>query len=130
MFQIQSPSAYRLIQKHFPARSARCFKYKVPRQPRFSIQICPITFELVKSYLDMLKYDGMVGLSCDDTKLFSALHLFWDGEKDKHFLVGSTQGPFKVADPEWIQEVLEYTKKHKTTKVGAKFTIHWNMMAN
>jgi hypothetical protein len=92
MFQIQSPSAYCLIQKHFPARSARCFKYKVSRQPQFSMQICPITFELVKSYLDMLKYNGTVGLSCDDTKLFLALHLFWDGEKDKHFLVGSTQG--------------------------------------
>lgn len=130
MFQIQSPSAYRLIRKHFPARSARSFKYKVLRQPRFPMQICPTTFELVKSYLDMLKYDGMAGLSCDNTKLFSALHLFWDGEKDKHFLVGSTEGPLEVADPEQMKGVLEYAKKHKATKVGAEFIVHKDRMAN
>ena len=85
------------------------------------MQICPATFELVKSYLNMLKYDGMAGLSCDDTKLFSVLRLFWDGEKGKHFLVGSTEGPLEVADPENMREVLEYTKNHKlkATKVSA-----------
>ena len=77
------------------------------------MQICPATFELVKSYLDTLKYDGMAGLSCDDTKLFSVLRLFWDGEKAKHFLIGSTEGPLEVADPEHMREVLEYTKNHK-----------------
>jgi hypothetical protein len=119
MFQIQSPSTYCLIRKHFPVRSARSFRYKVSRQPQFPMEISPTCFELAKSYLDMLKYDGMAGLSCDDTKLFSALCLFWDGEKDKHFLVGYSEGPLEVVDPSQMQEVLENAKKHKATKVGA-----------
>ena len=94
------------------------------------MEICPTSFELAKSYLDMLKYNGMAGLSCDDTKLFSALRLFWDGEKNKHFLVGSTEGPLEVADPEQMREVLEYAKKHKATKVGAGITIHRNMITD
>ncbi|KAG6864122.1 hypothetical protein C0991_012300 [Blastosporella zonata] len=103
--------------EHFPVRTARSFRTKVSRMPRFPATICLQSFQLVKQHLSALGYRGMVGLSCDDSKLFSTFCLYWDGKKGKHFLVGSTEGPLEVPDPEAMREVLEHAKKHKATKL-------------
>ena len=82
------------------------------------MDICDRSFELVVEHLSALGYDGPVGLSCDDTKLFATFRLYWDAEQTSYFLVGGTDGPLRVADPESIKEVIEEAKAQKATKVS------------
>jgi hypothetical protein len=90
---------------------------KEARQPRFPMEICDRTFKLVADHLDALDYDGPVGLSCDDTKLFATFRLYWDKEKDSYVLIGGTDGPLVVKDPDSVQEVIDRAKAQKATKV-------------
>jgi hypothetical protein len=90
---------------------------KESRKPRFPTMICEYTFELAQTHLQSLNYNGPVGLSCDDTKLFSALRLYWDEQEQSHFLIGSTLGPLRVTDVENMKAVLEEARKTKATKV-------------
>lgn len=62
------------------------------------MEICNCTFELVVDHLTALNYTRPVGLSCDDTKLFSSLWLFWDKKKNTCFLIGGVDGPCLVPD--------------------------------
>lgn len=89
---------------------------KESRQPRFPMQICNRTFQIVKDHLAALNHTGPVGLSCDDTKLFSSLRLFWDKEKNTYFLVGGVDGPYRVADPDSVRQVISEGKIKKATK--------------
>lgn len=75
------------------------------------------TFELVSDHLKALNYSGPVGLSCDDTKLFSSLRLFCDSDKDSYFLVGGVDGPYLVADAENVKVVIAEGNIRKATKV-------------
>lgn len=68
--------------------------------PRFPIVICPQSFDLVCSHLKKLGYTGPVGLSCDDTKLSSALHPYWDRDADCYVILGSCGDPIQVSDVE------------------------------
>lgn len=81
------------------------------------MEICDRTFELVADQLTSLNYSGPVGLSCDDTKLFSCLRLYWDAQQHSHFLVGGMNGPVCVADPEQMREVIKEAGIQKATKV-------------
>ena len=87
------------------------------------MEICDRTFELVADHLDALDFKGPVGLSCDDTKLFATFRLYWDKEQDSYVLIGGTDGPLLVADPDLLQEVIDQAKAHKATKVR-QFTNH------
>ena len=75
------------------------------------------TFELVQEHLKSLDYDGPLALSCDDTKLFATFRLFWDENENSHVLVGGTDGPIRVADPDSVREVIKLAKAEKATKV-------------
>ena len=90
---------------------------KEARQPRFPMEIGDCTFELVLDHLKALNYTGPVGLSCDDTKLFSSLRLYWDSDENSYFLVGGVDGPYRVADAESVKEVIAEEKIRKATKV-------------
>jgi hypothetical protein len=81
------------------------------------MEICDRTFQLVEDHLAALNHTGPVGLSCDDTKLFSSLRLFWDKEKNTYFLVGGVDGPYHVADPDSVRQVISEGKIKKATKV-------------
>jgi hypothetical protein len=81
------------------------------------MEISDHTFQLVIDHLTALNYTGPVGLSCDDTKLFSSLHLYWDAEKDAYFLVGGVGGPYCVLDAESVKQVIVEGKIDKATKV-------------
>ena len=81
------------------------------------MEICEWSFKLVEDHLLALEYTGPVGLSCDNTKLFAALRLYWDAEKKAHFLVGGVDGPCRVANPEQVMQVIEDAKIQKATKV-------------
>lgn len=94
---------------------------KESRQPRFPMEICDRTFQLVEDHLAALNHTGPVGLSCDDTKLFSSLRLFWDKEKNTYFLVGGVDGPYRVADPDSVRQVISEGKIKKATKVRYSF---------
>jgi hypothetical protein len=80
--------------------------------------ICDQSFKLVDEHLNALGYDGPVGLSCDDTKLFPAWRLYWDAKKKSHFLVGGLGEPLRVADPEHLKEMIDDAKLAKATKVS------------
>lgn len=81
------------------------------------MDIGPQTFKLVAEHLDVLDYDGPVGLSCDDTKLFATFRLYWDSNEKSYFLVGGVDGPLRVADAENIKQVIQDAKAQKATKV-------------
>jgi hypothetical protein len=136
ILQIHSPRMYESLGKHFPMRTIRNFRcaprfqssyfqltlvshrMKESRQPRFPMEICDRTFQLVVDHLTALNYTGPVGLSCDDTKLFSSLRLYWDAEKDSYFLVGGVGGAYRVADPESVKKVISVGEINKATKVS------------
>lgn len=44
------------------------------QEPWFPFEICDRTFLLVQDYLRDIEYDGLVGLGCDNTKLFKGIH--------------------------------------------------------
>jgi hypothetical protein len=81
------------------------------------MEICEQTFIDVVEHLTALNYAGPVGLSCDDTKLFSSMRLFWDAEKNAYFLIGGADGPRRVINPEEVRAVLSDPKLQKATKV-------------
>ncbi len=82
------------------------------------MEICDRTFELAESHLKKLNYNGPVGLSCDDTQLFSTLKLYWSKTDDCHYLIGATDGPIRVLDPDHMKEVLADAQKKKAPKVS------------
>ncbi|GLB37775.1 hypothetical protein LshimejAT787_0408260 [Lyophyllum shimeji] len=114
---IHSPRTYRALAEHLPTRSERSFRMKEARQPRFPMEICARSFELVVDHLKALDYSGPVGLSCDDTKLFSVMRLYWDSDQDSYFLVGGVGGPLRVADPESVKRVIADAKVQNAPKV-------------
>lgn len=81
------------------------------------MEICNRTFDLVEDHLKSLGHTGPVGLSCDDTKLFSSLRLYWDADQDSYFLIGGVDGPYRVADPESVKNVIAEGKIKQATKV-------------
>ena len=90
---------------------------KEAREPRIPMTICDRTFQLVDEHLGALGYDGPVGLSCDDTKLFPSWRLYWDAKKKYLFLVGGIGEPMHVADPERLKEMINDAELVKATKV-------------
>jgi len=76
------------------------------------------TFELVTEHLNALDYDGPLGLSCDDTKLFATFRLYWDSKEKSYFLVGGVDGPLRVVDAENVKQAIQNAKADKATKVG------------
>src|SRR6266511_3182365 len=93
------------------------YRAKEAYQPQFPIEICSISFNLVANHLQTLDYDGPLALSCNDTKLHTTFHLYWDSKKQAHFLVGSIDGPLLVLDPEVMKEVIDSAKAQKAVKV-------------
>ncbi|KAJ6600652.1 hypothetical protein B0H10DRAFT_2230919 [Mycena sp. CBHHK59/15] len=117
MVRINSPAAYRALQEHLPGRSERSFRAKEARKPRFPMDITDRNFKLVAEHLAALDYNGPVNLSCDDTKLFPSFRLYWDAEKKAHFLLGGSEGPLRVADPESVKQTIEDARAKKATKI-------------
>lgn len=70
------------------------------------MDIGPQTFELVSEHLNALDYNGPLGLSCDDTKLFATFCLYWDSKEGSYFLVGGVNGPLRVADAENVKQAI------------------------
>jgi hypothetical protein len=81
------------------------------------MEICDRSFLLVADHLTALSYTGPVGLSCDDTKLFASLRLYWDSDAKSYFLVGGVDGPYRVPDADSVREVITQGKIQKATKV-------------
>jgi len=81
------------------------------------MEVCEKSFELAADHLQMLKYTGPLALSCDDTKLHATFRLYWDSEKKAHFLVGATDGPLHVLNPDQVKDAIEEAKERKATKV-------------
>ena len=94
------------------------FRINRAREPRFPIGIQDKTFEQIALHLETLKYDGPLGLACDDTQLLAALRPYYDPKDNKHYLLGGTDGPLLLAEPEKIAEVIKQGKIEKATKVG------------
>jgi len=82
------------------------------------MSICDQTFVNVQKYLEGMDYKGPLGLSCDDTKLFATFRLYWNLEKGAHFLIGGTDGPIQVANPESVKKAIVEAKERKATKVS------------
>ncbi|KAJ3554974.1 hypothetical protein NM688_g2825 [Phlebia brevispora] len=106
MCAIMSPEVYRRLRTHFQLPDIRTLKRDQAKLPRFPFLICDRTFDIAQSYLTGLAYDGPVALSCDDTKLHPAYRTCWDPDKQVHMLVGGTDEPLAVANPEELQELL------------------------
>ncbi|KAJ7143457.1 hypothetical protein C8R46DRAFT_1316074, partial [Mycena filopes] len=115
---IHSPRAAKALRQHIPLPTQRNFRQKEAREPRFPMVIDEErTFKLIQDQLAALKYDGPLGLSCDDTKLFPGLRLYNDKIKNADFLVGGVDGPIRVADPEAMKRILADPTIVRGTKV-------------
>jgi hypothetical protein len=90
------------------------------------MEICDRTFQLVEDHLAALNHTGPVGLSCNDTKLFSSLWLFWDKENNAYFLVGGVDCPYRVADPDSVRQVISEGKIKKAMKV-CRYRYYYNL---
>ncbi|KAF5341928.1 hypothetical protein D9611_001095 [Ephemerocybe angulata] len=112
-----SPQAYKALSEHLQMPTIRGMQVKRAREPRFPMDICEDTFNLVAKQLKALGHEGPVALSCDDSKLLDALRLYWDEKDGCHYLVGAAEGKLKVADPDRMKELLEKSEYHKATKV-------------
>jgi hypothetical protein len=117
IIQIHSPRAYEALREYLPMPTRRNLRTKEAHQPQFPMTICDRTFELVADHLQKIGYNGPVGLSCDDTKLFATFRLYWDSDVEEYFLVGATDGPIKVLEPESVRWAIENAKAQKATKV-------------
>ena len=89
---------------------------KEGREPSIPLTICAETFVRAKEYCDALSYSGPIALSCDETKLLSGLHLYWNPVDNTHYLVGSVNGPMKVLDPDQVKDLMG----DSTTILGSK----------
>ncbi|KAG6915324.1 hypothetical protein DXG01_012130 [Tephrocybe rancida] len=98
-------------------RSIRNFCMKESGEPKVPLEIGDQMFQLVADHLGAIEYAGPVGLGCDNTKLFSSLQLFWDSGKKAYSLVGGTEGPVEVVDPEALKEIMVEAKVKKATKI-------------
>lgn len=76
------------------------------------------TFKLAADHLAALDYNGPVGLSCDDTKLFSTFRMYWDANEKADFLVGAVGGPMRVIDPDHMKRIMADPDVIKGTKVS------------
>ncbi|KAG6905164.1 hypothetical protein DXG01_004460, partial [Tephrocybe rancida] len=117
ILKIHCPRLYVTLSEHFPMPAIRTFRAKEARQPRFPTVIEDRNFELVVEHVTSVNYSGPVGSSCDDTKLFSSLRLYWDSNEKCYFLIGGTDGPHRVLDPDDVKQVLAEGKITKATKV-------------
>ena len=79
--------------------------------------ISPRSFDLVYDHLTKLAYTGPVGLSCDDTKLSSALQPYWDRDAKCHFILGGSGDPIRVPDVESFRKAIEEAGVTKAKKV-------------
>ena len=120
IIHIHSPRAYRALKAFLPMPNGRTFRMKESRQPRFPMEICDRTFDLVKEHVNALGYKGPVGVSCDETKLFATYRLYWDGSQATYFLVGGVEGPVKVLDAEQVNDTIKKAQMRKATKVSAR----------
>lgn len=93
-------------------------KFNEHRIPRFPVVACPRSFTLVHEHLKKLSYSGPVGLSCDDTKLSTALQPYWDREAESYFILGGTGDPIQVPDVESFRRLIEEAGVSKATKVS------------
>lgn len=75
------------------------------------------TFEYVRHHLDSLKYEGPVGLSCDDTKLLAAFRPYHDAESNTFYVVGNAGEPLLLADPEAFRKMIREHTLSKADKV-------------
>ncbi|KAH6903462.1 hypothetical protein BKA70DRAFT_1110856 [Coprinopsis sp. MPI-PUGE-AT-0042] len=112
-----SPAAYRSLKDIIQIPTERTLQKDQSKQARFPFSIGTRNFDLVKQHLEEISYDGPVGLACDDTKLFGNLELVHDPVKNKHFLIGGSDGPIEVLDPEQVRSVMEESKKRAGTKL-------------
>jgi len=86
-------------------------------EPSIPLTICAETFVRAKEYCDALSYSGPITLSCDETKLLSGLHLYWNPVDSAHYLVGSVNGPMKVLDPDGVNHFMSDSTIVLGTKV-------------
>lgn len=88
------------------------------KQEKFPIVPCLRSFVLVRGYLNAINYDGPVGLSCDDSKLFPAFRPYFDSKEDAYYVVGCTGTPLRIADIEEFNVQLEQGLLVKAAKVS------------
>lgn len=98
---------------------------KEAREPHVPVGISDRTFELVDQHLNLIGYDGMTALSCDDTKLTPASRIYWDAEKKAYFVVGGEGSPLCVVGPDALKEVLDGPDFVKATKVSLYYQIEY-----
>ncbi|KAG2152842.1 hypothetical protein DEU56DRAFT_977227 [Suillus clintonianus] len=90
VLRIHSPQALRFLSKHLP---------------------------LVADHLADLSYRGPTSLCCDNTKLYSAWRIFWDAEKEAHYLIGGIGEPYLVANLDALREIIKEAKLTLATKM-------------
>jgi hypothetical protein len=95
------------------------------KEEKFPIEPCPRSFQLVRHYLNSINYDGPVGLSCDDSKLFAAFRPYFNTAEDAYYVVGCTGSPLRIADIDDFNDQLCQGNLEKATKVSESIPPNW-----
>jgi len=113
------PEAYRSFQATFSGRSERSFLKIRSTKPSFMQGIGPHTLEHAKKYLLDYDYplDAPLVTGVDDTKLLPALRPYFDGPKQKWFLLGSTGEPIEVDNIGLLQKQIADASEQKASKL-------------
>ncbi|KIJ28235.1 hypothetical protein M422DRAFT_270465 [Sphaerobolus stellatus SS14] len=114
---LQSPAEYQIFRAQLGGRTQRSQHAKAALEPRFPIGITESTFDRALDYIQKVRYDGPLALSCDDTKLLPAYRMYYCKKSEKWFLLGTVGEPLAVADPDELQKVLENSAPQKATKL-------------
>ncbi len=72
---------------------------------------------MAEEYVNALNYTSPLSLSCDDTKLFAALRMYYDGTSEQWFVVGGVGDPLAVANVDELRDIISQGKVQKATKV-------------
>lgn len=112
-----SPLAYRNFKSFFPGPNLRSIQRHTAKQGRFPVGISDRNFELISDHLKKIDYTGVASLACDDSKARKALRLMFDSKEDSWFLIGGTDGPVRVLDPENMAAILEENIDKTAVKV-------------
>ncbi|KAG8750738.1 hypothetical protein FRC11_010105 [Ceratobasidium sp. 423] len=87
------------------------------RDLRFPSGICDTVFDLARSYLDKVGYNGLVCLACDDTKLSPALRTYYDSTTEEWKLIGGVGEPIVIANNEELLKILRSGNIQKASKI-------------
>ena len=73
--------------------------------------------------MEKFGYNGPFALSCDDTKLHTCFHPYFDSKRQAFVVLGSIGEPYIIPSPESLRDAVERGVLQKATKVFIRLRV-------